>query len=122
MRTIALAVAFLCAASACPASVATGTLPLVKVADVPLGGRTTRMDYASYDQGRHLLFIAHLGDSAVIVYDTQANQVVTRIAGVRTVHGVLAIPEIGRVYATATGSNEVVAIDESTWKIVARVP
>ncbi|HEV2607641.1 MAG TPA: YncE family protein [Xanthomonadaceae bacterium] len=122
MKTIGLAVAFLIAASACSASVGTGTLPLVKVADVPLGGRTTRMDYASYDQGRRLLFIAHLGDSSVIVFDTQANRVVARIAGVKAVHGALAIPELGRVYATATGSNEVVAIDETTLKIVARAP
>jgi YVTN family beta-propeller protein len=80
------------------------------------------MDYASIDQGRHLLFIAHLGDSSVIVFDTQANRVVARIDGVKDVHGVLAVPELGRVYATATGSNEVFAIDESRLKIVARVP
>jgi hypothetical protein len=84
-----LAAALLCIASACAASVGTGTLPLVKVADVPLGGRTTRIDYASYDQGRHLLFIAHLGDSSVIVFDTRANKVVARIAGVKAVHGTL---------------------------------
>lgn len=122
MRTIGWVIGILSVASACSASVGTGALPLVKVADVPLGGRTTRMDYASYDPGRHLLFIAHLGDSSVIVFDTQANRVVARIAGVKAVHGTLAIPELGRVYATATGSNEVVAIDEMTWKIVARVP
>jgi len=122
MRTIGLTVALLCVASACSASEGTGTLPLARVADVPLGGRTTRMDYASYDRGRHLLFIAHLGDSSVIVFDTQANRVVARIAGVKAVHGTLAIPELGRVYATATGSNEVVAIDETTLKIIARVP
>jgi hypothetical protein len=34
-------------------------VPIEKVADVPLGGRTTRLDYASLDPNRHLLFIAH---------------------------------------------------------------
>jgi hypothetical protein len=34
---------------------------------------------------------------------------------------VLAIPQLGRVYASATGSNEVVAIDEETFRITARV-
>jgi YVTN family beta-propeller protein len=92
------------------------------VADVPLGGNTTRLDYESLDQGRHLLFIAHLGDSAVIVFDTQGQRVVTRIPGVSKVHGVLAIPELGRVYASATGTNEVVAIDEDTLKVTARAP
>jgi YVTN family beta-propeller protein len=99
-----------------------GELPLQRVEDVPLGGHTTRLDYASFDPDRHLLFIAHLGDSAVIVFDTANQRVVSRVAGVSKVHGVLAIPELGRVYASATGSNEVVAIDAITLQITARMP
>jgi YVTN family beta-propeller protein len=98
------------------------SLSLVRVADIPLGGNTTRLDYENLDPGRHLLFIAHLGDSAVIVFDTQAERVVTRIPGISKVHGVLTIPELGTVYASATGTNEVVAIDEGTLKITARIP
>jgi YVTN family beta-propeller protein len=101
---------------------ATGGLPLQQITDVALGGNTTRLDYASYDADRHLLFIAHLGDSAVIVFDTQARRVVARVSNVSKVHGVLAIPASGTLYASATGSNEVVAIDEATWRITARVP
>ncbi len=37
-------------------------------------------------------------------------------------HGVLAVPELNRVYASATATDEVVTIDSSTLKIVARVP
>ena len=70
---------------------------LQPVTDVPLGGNTTRLDYESLDPGRHLLFIAHLGDSAVIVFDTHAERVITRIPGISKVHGVLAIPELGTV-------------------------
>ena len=109
-----------CACAATPA--ATPPLPLTRVADVPLGGGTTRMDYASFDPARHLLFIAHLGDSAVIVFDTQAQKVVTRIAGISQVHGVLAVPALDRVYATATGTDQLVAIDENTLKVVGRAP
>jgi YVTN family beta-propeller protein len=97
-------------------------ISLARAADVPLGGNPTRLDYESLDLGRHLLFIAHLGDSAVIVFDTQAQRVVTRISGVSHVHGVVAIPELGRVYASATGTNEVVAIDAKTLQVVARAP
>jgi YVTN family beta-propeller protein len=122
LRHIGSLVALLCAALVCAGQADTGTLPLTNVADVPLGGGTTRMDYASYDPDRHLLFIAHLGDSAVIAFDTQTQCVVARIPGISKVHGVLAIPELGRVYASATGTNEVVAIDEESLKIVARVP
>jgi DNA-binding beta-propeller fold protein YncE len=35
---------------------------------------------------------------------------------------VLAIPQLGRVYASATGTNEVVAIDETTLQVMARIP
>jgi YVTN family beta-propeller protein len=97
-------------------------LQLQSIADIPLGGHPTRFDYASLDAGRHLLFIAHLGDSEVIVFDTEARRVVKRIANVSHVHGVLAIPELGRVYASATGTNEVVAIDDKTLQIIARMP
>jgi YVTN family beta-propeller protein len=97
-------------------------LPLKQLADVPLGGRPTRLDYASFDPDRHLLFIAHLGEGEVVVFDTRARRVVARIPDVASVHGVLAIPELSRVYASATGSNEIVAIDETTLKITARMP
>ena len=97
-------------------------LPLRSVADIPLGGNATRLDYESLDASRHLLFIAHLGDSAVIAFDTEAQRVVARIEGVSKVHGVLAIPELGKVYASATGTNEVVAINETSLKITARAP
>lgn len=97
-------------------------LSLKTLANIPLGGHPTRFDYASLDEGKHLLFIAHLGDSEVIVFDTEARHVVKRIANVSRVHGVLAVPELGRVYASATGTNEVVAIDEKTLEIIARTP
>ncbi len=97
-------------------------LRLVRVADIPLGGNTTRLDYASLDPRRHLLFIAHLGDSAVIVFDTEVQQVRSRITAISKVHGVLAIPELDTVYASATGTNEIVAIDEGTLRVAARMP
>ncbi|MPW22107.1 hypothetical protein GCT13_36035 [Paraburkholderia sp. CNPSo 3157] len=97
-------------------------LPLTHVADIPLPGRATRLDYESYDPDRRLLFIAHLGDGEVIVVDVDASRVVARIPDVSSVHGVLAIPGMSRVYASATGTDEIVAIDEATLRIVARMP
>ena len=98
------------------------TPALLSVADVPLPGKTTRLDYESLDPGRHLLFIAHLGDSTVVVFDTKEQEVVAQVPAISQVHGVLSIPELGRVYASATGTNEVVAIDESTLRVTARMP
>ncbi|MFM0123068.1 YncE family protein [Paraburkholderia sp. RL18-101-BIB-B] len=122
----ALAIATLASASSGPTNTEeafeASNLPLRKVADVPLGGKTTRFDYESFDPTRHLLFIAHLGDSEIVVFNTNMSRVVGRIAGVSSVHGVLAIPELGRVYASATGEDEAVAIDMTTLGISARIP
>jgi DNA-binding beta-propeller fold protein YncE len=41
---------------------------------------------------------------------------------VAQVHGVLAVPELDRIYATATGTNELVAIDGPSLRITTRVP
>jgi DNA-binding beta-propeller fold protein YncE len=112
-------------ASGLAAALAAGSptaLPLMLVADVPLPGDTSRFDYESLDAGRHLLFIAHLGQSEVLVFDIRTRQVVKRIGGLRHVHGVLVVPELGRVYASATGTDEVVAIDEESLTEVARIP
>jgi DNA-binding beta-propeller fold protein YncE len=97
-------------------------LPLQVVADIELPGDTSRFDYESYDAQRHLMFIAHLGASEVLAFDTEGRRVVARIGDVSHVHGVLAIPELGLVYASATGTDEVVAIDVAQMKIVARTP
>ena len=92
------------------------------VRDIPLVGNATRLDYQSIDPERNLLFIAHLGDSQVVVFDTSRRRTVTTIPNVARVHGVLVVPELRRVYASATGTDEVVAINERTLTITARVP
>lgn len=97
-------------------------LALRPVADIVLPGNANRLDYQSLDAARHLLFVAHLGDSEVIVVDTYRRRVVGIVRGISSVHGVLAVPELNKVYASATGTDRVVAIDESTLKVVAVVP
>ncbi|MCZ0975260.1 hypothetical protein O1L55_36400 [Streptomyces albulus] len=47
-------------------------LPLRQVAKIALPGDNSRLDYASLDPGRGLLFIAHLGASQVIEVDVHA--------------------------------------------------
>jgi YVTN family beta-propeller protein len=100
----------------------TSTLPLQTVADVPLPGTTSRFDYQSLNPQRGRLFIAHLGASAVVVFDTKTQQVVASIPDVASVHGVLAVPDLGTVYATATGKNEVAVIDEPTLRVLSMIP
>jgi len=97
-------------------------LPLNLGTTVPLPGAASRFDYESLDPKTNLLFLAHLAASEVVIFDVKTNRVVATIPNVDHVHGVLAVPELGRVYATATGSNEVAVIDARTLKIVDRVP
>ena len=121
---LSLAVAALAVVAVCggATNVRAGDLPLRIVASVPLPGQSTRFDYESLDPKTHLLFIAHLAAGEVVVFDTAANGVVATIPNVKAAHGVLAVPELGRVYVTATGTNDVAVIDERTLKIIARIP
>lgn len=102
-----------------PAPVA---LPLKQVGAVALPGDSSRFDYASLDPAAGLLFIAHLGASQVIEVDVNGGRVVRTIDGISDVHGVLVVPALHRVYATATGANSVVALDEESGAVLFRAP
>lgn len=97
-------------------------VPVADIVDIPLPGRANRFDHQSYDRTRHLLFLAHLGDGTVAAVDTRLQRVTANITGIRQVHGLLVVPELGRVYASATGDQRIVAIDESSFEIVAEMP
>ena len=101
---------------------AAGNLPLRTLADVPLTGGTTRLDYQSLDSGSGRLYIAHLGSDLMTVFDTNKQTIVGDVKDLKRVHGVLAVPELHRVYASATGANELAVIDDQTLSILARVP
>ncbi|HQT82321.1 MAG: hypothetical protein B7Z60_06235 [Ferrovum sp. 37-45-19] len=106
----------------CAGCVIAEEIPLHELMDVPLAGHATRLDYASLDPAKHLLFIAHLGDSNIMVFDTEKNKVIQVIPHIEHVHGVLVVPELNRVYASATTTNEVVVIDETSLREIARIP
>jgi len=98
------------------------SLPLRVESDVPLSGGSSRFDYQSMDEVTGRLYIAHLGADSMIVFDTKTGTVVGEVKDLKRVHGVLAVPELHRVFASATGTNELVAIDDGTLQIQARIP
>jgi DNA-binding beta-propeller fold protein YncE len=100
---------------------AAAALPLRTVTTRPLPGGSSRLDYASIDSKRHRLYISHLGGGLVIVFDTKARRVVTTIPAPGA-HGVLAVPSLHRVFASATDDRQLVTIDARTNKVVARAP
>jgi DNA-binding beta-propeller fold protein YncE len=94
-------------------------LPLRTVARVALPGAANRFDYVTLDQKTNRLYIAHMDDDHIVVFDVKRRRVVTTIAA-PGVHGVLAVPELGRVFASATNTHEVYTIDERTNAVIAR--
>ncbi len=97
------------------------SLPLRTVATRPLPGGSSRLDYASIDSKRHRLYISHLGGGLVIVFDTKARRVVKTIPAPGA-HGVLVVPSLHRVFASATNDRQLVTIDARTNKVVSRAP
>jgi DNA-binding beta-propeller fold protein YncE len=101
---------------------ASGALPLKVLTDIPLTGGTTRLDYQSLDSVSGRLYIAHLGSDLMTVFDVNKQSIVGDVKDLKHVHGVLAVPELHRVYASATGTNELAVIDDQTLQIVTRAP
>lgn len=111
------------ATNAQPAPVpSVSNLPLRVVSDVPLTGGTSRFDYQSFDRSSGRLYIAHLGADLLTVFDVNKQTVVGDVKDLKQVHGVLAVPELHRVYASATGTNELAVIDDQNLNVIARVP
>src|ERR1700745_134012 len=106
---------------AAPQSKATKSVPLKKVADVALPGPPVRFDYQSLDVSHNHLYIAHMNAAQLVVFDTRARAVEANLDGFPSVHGVLAVPELGRAYASATGEHKVAVVDMQTLKTVAKV-
>lgn len=95
---------------------------LSTVVDVPLPGGATRFDYQSFDPKTKTLYFAHMGDGELIVFDTRARKVTAHLPGFPTVTGVLAVPELHRVFASVAGKHEVAIVDSEALKVLARVP
>jgi DNA-binding beta-propeller fold protein YncE len=94
--------------------------PLVGVDDVPLPGKATRFDYQDVDTKRGELVIAHMGDSSVLVMSILYRSILKEIGRIKTVRGVLVASEVGRIFATAAGTNELVIIDSDSLTELAR--
>lgn len=91
------------------------------VADVPMPGPAVRFDYQSLDTAANRLYLAHMNAGQLVVFDVKTRTVVKVLDGFERVRGVIAVPEEGRVYASAWGRHQVVAINTATLAVIARV-
>jgi len=113
-------VALSAGAQARAASTGSG-LPLRAVARLPLSGGDVRFDYTALDPGSNRLYIAHMDASQLLVFDLRRRRIVKTIPA-PGVHGVIAVAQLGRVFASATSAREVLTIDAKTDAVVARAP
>jgi DNA-binding beta-propeller fold protein YncE len=97
-------------------------LPLRTVADVTLGGRSPRFAYQTIDPVAHRLYVAHQGDGAILAIDLVHRRIVRRIGELANVHGVLVVPALHRLFATATALHQLVVIDTRTNRVLSRTP
>jgi len=103
------------------ASAVAAGLPLHPVARVALSGPPVRFDYTSIDPTTHTLWISHMDADQLLAFDV-VHRRITRTIAAPGVHGVIAVPQIGRVYASATNAREVLTINARTGKVLARAP
>ena len=89
---------------------------LKTIADVRLPGGTTRFDYQSLDPSTGYLYLSHMGDGTVVVFDTKTDKVLANVPGFPVVTGVLAVPALKSVYASVTRNHEIGVLD--TGKLV----
>jgi hypothetical protein len=96
------------------------SVPLKKVADVALPGSASRFDYQSLDSTSGRLYISHMNANQLVVFDVNKREVVANLDGFPDVHGVWAVPELGRVYASVTGEHKLAIVEMSTMKTLAK--
>ena len=102
----------------------TGKWRLVR--EIPLPGAASRFDYMSLDPADNRLYLAHLGDGRLVVFDTKKMEVIANLGGFPHVHGVLVVPGLHRVYATVSTlsrrkAGRLVVLDSRTLHGVAKI-
>ncbi len=97
-------------------------IPLSSVGDLALPGHASRFDYEWVDPDRRRLYIAHLGDSSLVVFDLAGQRVVAEVPRLPSVHGVVAAPDQHLILATATSEKTLALIDDTTFQVRSRVP
>jgi DNA-binding beta-propeller fold protein YncE len=121
LRLSSLAGLAIVAAVASAAAGAARSLPLRVVARVPLSGSPVRFDYTSFDPSTKRLWIAHMDASRLLAFDTVHRRIVKTISA-PGVHGDIVVPQLHRVFASATNVHEVFTIDSRTATILQRAP
>lgn len=104
-----------------PGSVPEAGAGLRHVAEIPLPGPAVRFDYQNVDTVAGRLYAAHMNAGTLLVFDVRGRRVVDDLDGFPSVHGVIAVPSLGKVFASATGDRRVAVVDARSLETVARL-
>ncbi|HEV2473174.1 MAG TPA: YncE family protein, partial [Chthonomonadales bacterium] len=96
--------------------------PLRQVADLRLPGSATRFDYQSLDPSTGRLYLSHMGEGVIVVFDTHLGKPIAALKGFPAVTGVLCVPSRHRLYASVTGNHELAVVDTRSLRVIARIP
>ena len=94
---------------------------LQTVADIPLPGGTTRFDYQSLDPSTGRLYLSHMGDGTVVVFDTKTDKVLANVPGFPVVTGVLVVPALKSLYASVTRDHAIGVLDTEKFVVRKRI-
>src|SRR5712691_5447889 len=72
--------------------------------DIPLPGSPVRFDYQSIDPTSRRLYISHMGAGQLVVFDLATGRVQGIVRELPRITGVLAVPVLGKVYASVPGT------------------
>lgn len=105
LMLIALTAGASCAQEHSRAVADTSFLRLFKqVGEFPLGAATSRLDYQSLDPVAHRLYIAGMGAGKLLAFDIEHDSLAASLNGFPKVTGVLAVPNLHKVYASVPGA------------------
>jgi DNA-binding beta-propeller fold protein YncE len=80
-----------------------------------------RFDYASIDPTTSTLWIAHMDADELLAFDLRRHRL-THTIDAPGVHGVIAVPQLRRVFASATNDHQALTIASRTGAVMARAP
>jgi len=78
--------------------------------EYPLGASVNRTDYESIDAAARRLYIAKMGGGQLLVFDLARNRLVAQLDGFPKITGVLAVPEMRRIYASVPGGGVISSV------------
>ena len=101
-----------------PASAAASSRLVKDFTDIPLPGASVRFDYQNLDAKSGLLYISHMGDNHVVVFNVHTDKVVANIPDCPGSTGVLYLLQYNHIISSASAAHEVVIIDASEGRSV----